>query len=204
MISAPPLSRWLSRRWERQSAIHCNHARYTCRGRNASGLRYREYWAGTLQPRPTGKRQGWVTGLLAGAPACAHWHTSCKMQGGQRLRCWTVCGIGEVRHMPVSTSCTSAVDWYLDRVQQAVEAAKRATDGAPLTLLAHSAGGWLGRWVVQGGSSSLHQRMSTRCARVPKDPLLQVTTLPLIPLHAAARHLARLPPCPFQAVPTGL
>ena len=26
-----------------------------CRGRNASGLRYREYWAGTLQPRPTGK-----------------------------------------------------------------------------------------------------------------------------------------------------
>jgi alpha-beta hydrolase superfamily lysophospholipase len=39
----------------------------------------------------------------------------------------------------------AAVDWYLQRVQQAVEAANRAADGAPLTLLCHSAGGWLGR-----------------------------------------------------------
>jgi hypothetical protein len=38
-----------------------------------------------------------------------------------------------------------AVDWYLKRVEQAAEAAKRATDGAPMTLLCHSAGGWLGR-----------------------------------------------------------
>lgn len=38
-----------------------------------------------------------------------------------------------------------AVDWYLERVATAVEAAKRATDGAPITLLCHSAGGWLGR-----------------------------------------------------------
>lgn len=37
------------------------------------------------------------------------------------------------------------VDWYLTRVAQATEAAKRATDGAPVTLLCHSAGGWLGR-----------------------------------------------------------
>ncbi|KAL4446771.1 hypothetical protein ABPG77_008015 [Micractinium sp. CCAP 211/92] len=58
--------------------------------RNASGLRYADYWRGTLKPRPT-------------------------------------------------------VDWYLQRVAQATEAAKRATEGAPMTLLAHSAGGWLGR-----------------------------------------------------------
>lgn len=37
------------------------------------------------------------------------------------------------------------VDWYLGKVEAAVEAAKREADGAPLTLLAHSAGGWLGR-----------------------------------------------------------
>lgn len=37
------------------------------------------------------------------------------------------------------------VDWYLEKVAAAVEDAKRATDGAPITLLAHSAGGWLGR-----------------------------------------------------------
>ncbi len=46
--------------------------------------------------------------------------------------------------------CSAAVDWYLHRVQQAVEEAKRATDGAPMTLLAHSAGGWLGRWAGEG------------------------------------------------------
>lgn len=45
------------------------------------------------------------------------------------------------------------VDWYLERIATAVEAAKRATDGAPITLLAHSAGGWLGRLflLVRGG-----------------------------------------------------
>ena len=30
------------------------------------------------------------------------------------------------------------VDWYLDRVTDAVDLAKRETDGAPVTLLAHS------------------------------------------------------------------
>ena len=58
--------------------------------RNASGLRYREYWTGNLSPRPT-------------------------------------------------------VDWYLERVERAVDDAKRSSGGAPVTLLAHSAGGWLGR-----------------------------------------------------------
>jgi len=37
------------------------------------------------------------------------------------------------------------VDWYLKRVEEALEAVKQKTDGAPITLLAHSAGGWLGR-----------------------------------------------------------
>ena len=37
------------------------------------------------------------------------------------------------------------VNWYMDRIDAAVDAAKRATEGAPITLLAHSAGGWLGR-----------------------------------------------------------
>lgn len=57
------------------------------------------------------------------------------------------------------------VDWYLERVAAAVEAAKRATDGAPLTLLAHSAGGWLGRlvrhwWAVR---HALRLGCSPRC-----------------------------------------
>lgn len=69
-----------------------------------------------------------------------------------------------------------AVDWYLQRVGQAVEAAKRATDGAPLTLLAHSAGGWLGRWVGQahpqlgwlwGGWAGVSSFARSRAAATP-------------------------------------
>ncbi|GAX73111.1 hypothetical protein CEUSTIGMA_g564.t1 [Chlamydomonas eustigma] len=38
-----------------------------------------------------------------------------------------------------------AVDWYLERVDTAMQALKRSVDGAPVTVLTHSAGGWLGR-----------------------------------------------------------
>jgi triacylglycerol esterase/lipase EstA (alpha/beta hydrolase family) len=38
-----------------------------------------------------------------------------------------------------------AVDWYLNRVNEALDDLKREVDGAPITLLCHSAGGWLGR-----------------------------------------------------------
>lgn len=38
-----------------------------------------------------------------------------------------------------------AVDWYLTRVNEALDQLKREVDGAPITLLCHSAGGWLGR-----------------------------------------------------------
>jgi len=59
------------------------------RARNAAGLLDRNYWTGTLRPRPT-------------------------------------------------------VDWYLQKIESAVAAAKE-NKGAPITILAHSAGGWLGR-----------------------------------------------------------
>ncbi|PSC73077.1 alpha beta-hydrolase [Micractinium conductrix] len=81
--------------------------------RNAAGLRYAEYWQGTLKPRPT-------------------------------------------------------VDWYLQRVGQAVEAAKRATDGAPLTLLAHSAGGWLGRlYMLDFDRTGIDQFVSLGSPQLP-------------------------------------
>lgn len=38
-----------------------------------------------------------------------------------------------------------AVDWYLNRLNASLDELKREVDGAPITLLAHSAGGWLGR-----------------------------------------------------------
>lgn len=50
------------------------------------------------------------------------------------------------------------VDWYLDRVSHAAEAALRALGGeAPLTLLAHSAGGWLGRVYLGARPPAAHR-----------------------------------------------
>ncbi|CAD7698433.1 unnamed protein product [Ostreobium quekettii] len=37
------------------------------------------------------------------------------------------------------------VDWYLQRLGEAIDQVKRDVDGAPITIVAHSAGGWLGR-----------------------------------------------------------
>lgn len=37
------------------------------------------------------------------------------------------------------------VDWYLERIEAAVQSARTTLPDAPITLLAHSAGGWLGR-----------------------------------------------------------
>eukprot|EP00891_Asterochloris_glomerata_P003702 jgi/Astpho2/3702/fgenesh1_pm.00060_%23_5_t len=53
------------------------------------------------------------------------------------------------------------VDWYLNRIEAAVNGLKQETDGAPVTLLAHSAGGWLGRLYLLGfGTSGIDRLVS--------------------------------------------
>ena len=48
------------------------------------------------------------------------------------------------------------VDWYLRKIEEAVESAREAHPKAPITLLAHSAGGWLGRlFMLDFGTQSL-------------------------------------------------
>lgn len=48
------------------------------------------------------------------------------------------------------------VDWYLDRIDTSIRAAKEAVPDAPCTILSHSAGGWLGRlYMLEYGTSSL-------------------------------------------------
>jgi pimeloyl-ACP methyl ester carboxylesterase len=47
------------------------------------------------------------------------------------------------------------VDWYLERISTAVAEARLASQQERVTLLAHSAGGWLARvWLAQHGASS--------------------------------------------------
>lgn len=116
--------------------------------RNASGLRYADYWRGTLKPRPTGGRlqllaDSWVEPRIR----CRRPTTVDARFVPCALAPSAVCRQMGVYNPPSPLPCCPclAVDWYLQRVAQATEAAKRATEGAPMTLLAHSAGGWLGR-----------------------------------------------------------
>eukprot|EP00887_Chlorella_sp_A99_P002922 scaffold24.g2922.t1 len=77
--------------------------------RNAAGLRYADYWRGTLAPLPT-------------------------------------------------------VRWYLERVSSAARAAAEATGGARATLLAHSAGGWLGRvWLLRERGAGAEEAQLVDC-----------------------------------------
>ncbi|KAG1676946.1 hypothetical protein FOA52_014822 [Chlamydomonas sp. UWO 241] len=43
-----------------------------------------------------------------------------------------------------------AVDWYLNKVDTAMQKLKLGIDGGPITVLGHSAGGWLGRVYLHG------------------------------------------------------
>lgn len=55
-----------------------------------------------------------------------------------------------------SLSPRPTVDWYLQRVEVAVTKARSACPGNPITLLAHSAGGWLGRvFMLDFGTTAL-------------------------------------------------
>ena len=53
-------------------------------------------------------------------------------------------GLLDSNYWAGSLSPRPTVDWYLDRVDEAVQKSKKTSSG-PITLLCHSAGGWLGR-----------------------------------------------------------
>lgn len=57
---------------------------------------------------------------------------------------------------------------YLERISAALESARASTDGAPITLLAHSAGGWLGRLhMLAFGTKDIDQFVSLGSPHLP-------------------------------------
>lgn len=142
-----------------------------CRGRNAAGLRYPEYWQGKLAPLPTGEAGGedsrgdlwdsWRAGAdLCGSPYRGVRRGAARQGGGADGfgRDLATAALFSPRFPPLchqlhpilADAIFFAVSWYLERVSAAVEAAAAASGGGPLTLLCHSAGGWLGRvWMLQ-------------------------------------------------------
>uniref|UniRef100_A0A7S3VNG6 GPI inositol-deacylase n=1 Tax=Dunaliella tertiolecta TaxID=3047 RepID=A0A7S3VNG6_DUNTE len=54
-----------------------------------------------------------------------------------------------------------AVDWYMDKLNASMQALKRRVDGGPITMLTHSAGGWLGRvYMLDFGSEGIDHFVS--------------------------------------------
>ncbi|KAI8476904.1 MAG: hypothetical protein J3K34DRAFT_455504 [Monoraphidium minutum] len=61
-----------------------------------------------------------------------------------------------------------AVDWYLNKVEAAMDGLKREVDGAPITMLTHSAGGWLGRaYMKDFGTAGIDRFVSLGSPHAP-------------------------------------
>lgn len=61
----------------------------------------------------------------------------------------------------------------MNRIDDAVNAVKTATDGAPVTMLAHSAGGWLSRvYLLTVGTAGIDRLVTIGS---PHSPPPQVT-----------------------------
>lgn len=64
-----------------------------------------------------------------------------------------------------------AVDWYLQRVNASLDELKRAVDGGPITLLCHSAGGWLGRvFMLDYGVTGIDRYITLGSPHAPPPP----------------------------------
>jgi len=63
------------------------------------------------------------------------------------------------------------VDWYLDLISKAIDQAQSQSNGAPITLLAHSAGGWLGRlFMLDYGTAGIQAFCSLGSPHLPPPP----------------------------------
>ena len=86
-----------------------------------------------------------------------------------------------------SPACTCR---YLNRIEAAVNGLKRETDGAPVTLLAHSAGGWLGRLYLLGfGTAGIDRLVSIGSPHQP-PPQVGMQSKALQVVWAPVRRLA--------------
>ena len=110
-----------------------------CRLRNAAGLRQLEYWTGKLQPRPV------VDWCGCHEHDSAYCYNTLRVTFHTARDAWSLAMPGPLGDCDKCLACTLPLSRYLDKVDAAVTAAKEATDGSPITLLAHSAGGWLAR-----------------------------------------------------------
>ncbi|KAK9829466.1 hypothetical protein WJX72_006040 [[Myrmecia] bisecta] len=75
-------------------------------------------------------------------------------------QCDRLAGVLNVNYWKGTLEPRPVVDWYLTRVDEAVAATAEEVDG-PVTLLAHSAGGWLARVYLLGFGTDRVDRLVT-------------------------------------------
>lgn len=92
-------------------------------------------------------------------------------RSAQRLLCCrarNAAGLVDPNYWTGTLQPRPTVDWYLQRISTAVDAAKAVAPGASITLLAHSAGGWLGRlFMLDWGTEGIDQFVSLGSPHLP-------------------------------------
>lgn len=77
-------------------------------------------------------------------------------------------GLRDIKYWQGTLSPRPTVDWFLNRLEEVVDITKRESDGAPITLLAHSAGGWLGRLYMKDfGTAGIDRFVSLGSPHLP-------------------------------------
>jgi pimeloyl-ACP methyl ester carboxylesterase len=81
-------------------------------------------------------------------------------------------GLADLNYWKGTLQPRPTVDWYLERIDDAIARAKETSGAARVSLVAHSAGGWMARVYLEDfGTESVHQLVSlgSPLNSVPKD-----------------------------------
>lgn len=77
-------------------------------------------------------------------------------------------GVVDINYWKGTLNPQPTVNWYLKRIDDAVNSVKTQTDGAPVTLLAHSAGGWLSRvYLLSKGTTGIDRLVTIGSPHFP-------------------------------------
>lgn len=77
-------------------------------------------------------------------------------------------GLRDVKYWQGMLTPRPTVDWFLNRLDETVDSVKQETDGLPITILAHSAGGWLGRiYMKDFGTTGIDRFVSLGSPHLP-------------------------------------
>jgi hypothetical protein len=123
--------------------------------------------------RPAGtRRRGVAAGVFGALLTAAAAARSCFVPARRYDWARNAAGLADGAYWRGTLAPRPTVDWYLERIAAAADAAAAAAPGAPLALLAHSAGGWLGRLYMAecGGAARVDRFVSLGSPHLAPPP----------------------------------